>query len=213
MRPFSQVIKRLADFSLAAVGLFFSTPVWLTISLAIVLDDGWPTLYTQTRVGRHGRVFKLVKFRSMIRDAERHTGVVYAVHGDPRITRVGRLLRKTALDELPQLLNILMGDISWVGPRPARPEEVAEYVRDIPRYDERHQVRPGLTGMAQVYGRDYANIGEKLAYDLQYVEHASSLLDFRLYVKSWLNTALGRWDAARMPAPTGKADRQRRGSA
>ena len=204
MQSLNDAVKRVADATLAAIGLFFSTPVWMAISLAILLDDGCPVLYTQTRVGRYGRTFKLFKFRSMIRDAERHTGAVYATHDDPRITRVGRILRKTALDELPQLLNILKGDISWVGPRPARPEEVAEYVRDIPRYDERHKVRPGLTGMAQVYGRDYNDISEKLAYDLHYVEHGSLLMDFRLYVKSWLNTALGRWDAARM-SPAGDA--------
>jgi lipopolysaccharide/colanic/teichoic acid biosynthesis glycosyltransferase len=200
MGSLSNALKRLADASLAAIGLFFSTPVWMTISLAILLNDGWPVLYTQPRVGLGRRVFLIYKFRSMIRDAERYTQVVYATHDDPRITRVGRILRKTALDELPQLLNILKGDISWVGPRPARPEEVVGYLRDIPRYDERHRARPGLTGLAQVYGRDYADIREKLAYDLQYVEHRTLLLDFRLCVRSCLNTALGRWDAARLSA-------------
>ena len=110
---------------------------------------------------------------------------------------MGNILRKTALDELPQLVNIFKGDMSWVGPRPARPEEVAEYVRDIPRYNERHRVPPGLTGLAQVYGGDYSDIREKLVYDLHYVENRSLMIDLRLWIKSWLNTALGRWDAAR----------------
>ncbi|UCC69088.1 MAG: sugar transferase [Armatimonadota bacterium] len=194
------ILKRAADIVLAAVALALSVPFWLWAMMVIGLGDGWPFLYAQTRVGRQGRVFRIYKFRSMIKHAEKHTGPVFSPKNDRRVTPVGRIMRKTAIDEIPQLINIFKGDMSWVGPRPARPEEVAQYRREVPRYDLRHQVRPGLTGMAQVYGGDYSDIGRKLAYDLQYIRQRSLLLDLRLFVRSWLNTLLGGWERARAGA-------------
>jgi len=191
------ILKRTGDIVFAAAALVLSLPFWIWAMLAILLTDGWPFLYPQTRVGRKGRVFRIYKFRSMIRDAERGVGAVFSQRDDPRVTRVGRIMRKSAIDEIPQLLNILRGDMSWVGPRAARPEEVTQYLQQIPSYHMRHQVRPGLTGLAQVWGSDYDDIREKLAYDLRYVRERSLWVDIELYVRSWANTLLARWDAAR----------------
>lgn len=188
-------IKRLLDIVVSGVALLLSLPFWAAIGAAILLDDGWPVLYPQRRVGRGGRVFWAYKFRSMVKDAERDTGAVLATESDPRITRIGRLLRATALDEIPQLVNIFRGDMSWVGPRPERPEFVREYLRLIPGYGQRHQVRPGLTGMAQVHGRYHTDPAEKLVYDLYYLRHRSLSLDLRLFVRSWLITLKARWNA------------------
>jgi len=188
--------KRLADIVVAGLGLIASTPLWLVIGTAILLDDGWPILYSQSRVGRGRRVFPLYKFRSMIKDAEKHSGAVLAAENDPRITRVGRILRKAALDEIPQLISIFRGDMSWVGPRPERPEFVREFLRGIPDYGLRYQVRPGLTGLAQVYARYYTDAADKLKYDLCYIRNRSLWLDFKLFVRSWLITSKGRWDSS-----------------
>ena len=132
----------------------------------------------------------------MRKDAEKHFGAVLAEKDDPRMTRVGRIMRKTALDEIPQLLNIFKGDMSWVGPRPERPEFVRVFLCDIPGSAERHQVRPGLTGVAQVYGRYYTDVGDKLKHDLYYVRHRALLFDFHLFAMSWLIASKGRWDGA-----------------
>jgi len=188
--------KRLADIVVAGLGLIASSPLWLVIAAAILLDDGWPVLYPQTRVGRNRRVFRVYKFRSMIRDAEKHSGAVLATENDPRITRVGHLLRKTALDEIPQLISILRGNMSWVGPRPERPEFVRQFLRDMPDYGLRYQVPPGLTGLAQVYGRYYTDAADKLKYDLYYVSNRSLSLDFKLFARSWLITSRARWDSS-----------------
>jgi lipopolysaccharide/colanic/teichoic acid biosynthesis glycosyltransferase len=193
----NDIIKRGADLVLSAIALAASLPFWMWAMTAIGLSDGWPLLYSQTRVGLNGRVFHILKFRSMVKDAEKHTGVVFSPKNDPRVTRVGRVMRKTAMDEVPQLISIFRGDMSWVGPRPARPEEVTEYLRDIPGYHLRHQVRPGLTGLAQVMGTDYRDISVKLACDLEYIRRRTLWLDLQIYVQSWANTLLGRWDRAR----------------
>ena len=190
-------VKRAGDIALASAALALSLPFWIWAMPAILLTDGWPVLYCQARVGRHGRVFYIYKFRSMVKDAERHTGPVFSQRDDPRVTRVGRIMRKTAVDEIPQLINIIKGDMSWVGPRAARPEEVVRYLREMPNYNLRHQVRPGLTGLAQVFGSDYDDIREKLAYDLRYLRRRSLWLDLQLYVRSWANTLFARWDSAR----------------
>lgn len=194
------MIKRLFDVSLASVGLVLSAPLWLLIPLAIKLEDGGPVFFPQERVGHRGRTFRALKFRSMVPDAERRWGAVQATTNDPRVTRVGRLLRATAMDELPQLVNIARGDMSFVGPRPLRPGEVDATADQylpldaIPGYDERHGVRPGLTGLAQVYApRDLAR-DQKFRYDLEYVRCASGWLDVKLILLSVWISFRGRWE-------------------
>jgi lipopolysaccharide/colanic/teichoic acid biosynthesis glycosyltransferase len=194
-RPAYDALKRGADIVVSALGLLMSAPAWLLIGAAIVADDGWPILYSQPRTGLGGRVFRVLKFRSMRKDAESNTGAVFASKDDPRVTRIGRVLRKTALDEIPQIVNILKGDMSWVGPRPERPEFVQQFMVSLPDYPKRHQVRPGLTGMAQVYGRYYSEAAEKLEYDLEYLRRRSLWLDLKLFTVSWVVTFKGRWDA------------------
>jgi lipopolysaccharide/colanic/teichoic acid biosynthesis glycosyltransferase len=194
------VIKRAFDVVLSALGLIGTSPLWVVFAAWIKLEDGGPVFFTQERVGRHGRVFNAFKFRSMVPDAERLTGPVQAAVSDPRVTRVGRFLRATAMDELPQLLNIVRGDMSFVGPRPLRPGEqdtTAEGVVElsaIPGYHERHRVRPGLTGLAQVYARRDVPRPEKFRYDLAYLDRAGVWLDVQLIAQSIWITLRGRWD-------------------
>ncbi len=195
------MVKRAFDVAVSAAGLMVFAPVALLIAVAIKLEDGGPILFTQERVGLNGRVFSAYKFRSMMPDAERFTGAVQATAGDTRVTRVGRLLRATAFDELPQLWNILRGDMSIVGPRPLRPGE-ADSTADgrhlplsaIPGYEARHRVRPGLTGIAQIYApRDLPRTG-KFRYDLLYQRRAGFWLDVRLILLSFWITVRGRWE-------------------
>ena len=195
------MLKRGFDVLVSGAGLLFFSPIALIIAVAIKLEDGGPVLFAQERVGLHGRVFLAYKFRSMIPDAERFTGAVQATENDPRVTRVGRVLRATAFDELPQLWNILRGDMSVVGPRPLRPGE-ADTTADgsvlplaaIPGYEARHRVRPGLTGLAQVYApRDLPRNG-KFRYDLLYQRRAGFCLDLRLIAQSFWITLRGRWE-------------------
>ena len=194
-------MKRAFDIALSAAGLFGSAPLWALIALAIKLQDGGPVLLSQERVGRGGQVFRAWKFRSMIPDAERHTGPVQATTDDPRITPVGRWLRARALDELPQLWNILRGDMSFVGPRPLRPAERDTtgpeplLLTAVPGYDERHRVRPGLTGLAQVYAARDATRPEKFALDCEYVRRSSFALDLELIARSVWITCMGAWEA------------------
>jgi lipopolysaccharide/colanic/teichoic acid biosynthesis glycosyltransferase len=194
-------VKRLFDMIVAGAGLIVLAPVSLLIALGIKLEDGGPVFFMQERVGRGCRVFSAYKFRSMVVDAERLTGAVQATENDPRVTRMGRILRATAFDELPQLWNILRGDMSVVGPRPLRPGEsdtTAEGVQlplsAIPGYEARHRVRPGLTGIAQVYApRDLPRTG-KFRYDLLYQRKAGFCLDLRLILQSFWITVRGRWE-------------------
>lgn len=194
-------MKRLFDIIVSGAGLLVLSPISLLIAVAIKIEDGGPVFYSQDRVGLGGRAFPAYKFRSMMVDAERHTGAVQATANDPRVTRVGRVLRATAFDELPQLWNILRGDMSVVGPRPLRPGE-ADTTADgrmlpldaIPGYGARHRVRPGLTGLAQVYApRDLPRTG-KFRYDLLYQRRASLGLDLRLILMSFWITLRGRWE-------------------
>ncbi|HIE38025.1 MAG TPA: sugar transferase [Anaerolineae bacterium] len=189
-RPLNRAVKRLMDIVLASLGLLFLVPFLPIIALAIYLDSPGPVFYTQTRVGRSGRLFKAYKFRSMVPDAERGRAV-WAREGDPRVTRVGRFLRKTHIDEFPQFLNVLKGEMSAVGPRPERPEFVEELVREIPFYRVRHAVKPGMAGWALVkYG--YASSKEdavmKLQYDLYYIKHWSPWLDLVILLKTVIDT-------------------------
>jgi lipopolysaccharide/colanic/teichoic acid biosynthesis glycosyltransferase len=195
------MIKRLFDVLLSSAGLFLSAPIWWAIAIAIKLEDGGPIFFAQSRVGRNGRVFMALKFRSMIPDAERETGAVQATAADPRITRTGRLLRATAMDELPQLWNILVGEMSFVGPRPLRPGEVdvrgdgtLVALSDVPGYEARHRVRPGLTGLTQVYApRDIAR-HHKFRLDRLYLKQAGLCLDLKLILLSFWISGRGQWE-------------------
>jgi len=173
--------KRLLDLVAAGVGLILAAPLMVLVTLAIRLTSPGSVLYHQQRVGQHGRIFTVHKFRSMRQDAEAGTGPVWASKdGDQRVTPVGRFLRRSRLDELPQLWNVLKGDMSFVGPRPERPEFVADLTRQIPFYGQRHVVRPGLTGWAQVrytYGASVEDALQKLQYDLFYIKNLSLALD------------------------------------
>jgi exopolysaccharide biosynthesis polyprenyl glycosylphosphotransferase len=176
---FEAALHRLFDIVLSLALLVFTLPLMLLTALAIRLDSPGPVLYRQERVGLAGRTFTLLKFRSMRRDAEAG-GPVWAAQGDPRVTRVGSFIRLTRIDELPQLLNILRGEMSFIGPRPERPHFVAQLERVLPFYAERTRVKPGLTGWAQVnypYGASVEDARAKLSYDLYYVHHRSLLLD------------------------------------
>ena len=195
------MIKRLFDIIVSGLGLMVFAPVAAVIAAAIKLEDGGPVMFVQDRVGKDCRVFPAFKFRSMIVDAERHTGAVQATVDDPRVTRIGRILRATAFDELPQLWNIFRGDMSIVGPRPLRPGE-SDTTADgamlplsaIRGYEARHRVRPGLTGIAQVHApRDLPRNG-KFRYDLLYLRRAGLCVDLVLIFQSFWITVRGRWE-------------------
>ena len=186
-------LKRPFDVLLSLIGLIVSFPLWVIISAAIWLEDGRPIFYNQTRLGKKGRVFKLLKFRSMIKDAEQQTGAVWANKEDHRITKIGGFLRRTALDELPQLLNIFKGDMSFVGPRAERPEIAREILKEIPDFNERLLVLPGLTGLAQVYGNYNTPPRKKLRYDLIYIKNQSFWLDLKLILISFWITFTFKW--------------------
>ena len=188
------MLKRGFDILLSGVGLIVSLPLWGIIALAVKLNDCGPVFYRQARVGNEGRVFRGLKFRSMVPDSDEKWGVVPAVANDLRITKVGRILRATAMDELPQLWSIFRGDMSFVGPRPEWVELVKKYRAEIPDFDLRHQVRPGLTGLAQVYGHSEMSRRHKLRYDLLYARRRSFCLDIRLVLISFVVTFTGRWE-------------------
>ncbi len=193
--------KRAFDIVFAAAGLLLSSPLWVVIAIAIKAHDRGSVFYGQTRTGRHGRTFRAWKFRSMRPDAERDVGPLQAVENDPRVTPIGRLLRATAMDELPQLWNILVGDMSVVGPRALRPGEIetrgggAVVAADsVEGFAERSSVRPGLTGLAQLHApRDVSRRG-KFRYDRLYVRQQSFCLDMRLVALSFWITLRGTWE-------------------
>ncbi len=175
----SMGVKRVIEFILSMVGLILFTPILLILSFLIKIDSPGPVFYKQERVGKGGRIFRLLKFRSMVENAEAH-GPVWAEKEDKRITRVGRWIRKWRLDEIPQLFNVLKGDMSFVGPRPERPYFVEQLRKEIPFYDQRHTVKPGVTGWAQIkyrYGASKEDALEKLKYDLYYIKNFSPLFD------------------------------------
>jgi sugar transferase (PEP-CTERM system associated) len=176
----TRVVKRGVDLVLAGVFLALGWPIFLLVALAIRADSPGPIFLRQERVGERGRLFTLLKLRTMVQDAEAHTGPVWAADRDPRITRVGYWLRKMRLDEFPQLWNVFKGEMSFIGPRPERPHFVAELQKKIPYYAERHSIKPGITGWAQVcypYGSTIEDAEEKLQYDLYYVKNMSGFLD------------------------------------
>ena len=185
--PRTEIIKRLVDLTLCVAGLVLALPVMVTVALAIKLDSRGPVLFRQVRLGRNGNVFVLNKFRSMREDAEKETGPVWAGEADPRVTRVGRWLRRSRLDEIPQLFNVLVGDMSFIGPRPERPEFVYQLQQHIPFYLERLSVKPGITGWAQVqyrYGASLEDALEKLQYDLYYIKNLSLFLDLLILLNT-----------------------------
>ncbi len=189
-------IKRVTEAVIAAVLIVLLAPLALLIALLVRLSSPGPVLYRQTRVGLNGTTFELLKWRTMRADAESASGPVWATGDrDPRVTPFGRFLRKMRLDELPQLVNVVRGDMSFVGPRPERPHFVAKLREVIPYYDERHNVRPGITGWAQVkfpYGSTLEDAEEKLEYDLYYVKHMSLLLDAAIVLETAKVMLLGR---------------------
>jgi lipopolysaccharide/colanic/teichoic acid biosynthesis glycosyltransferase len=175
--------KHALDFVLAAVLLILMTPVILLTALLVRLTSRGPAFYSQTRLGKDGKLFTLYKIRTMVHDCEKDSGVRWSTPGDPRITPLGRFLRRTHLDEFPQLWNVLRGDMSLVGPRPERPEFVPGLEATIPHYRDRLAVRPGVTGLAQVQlppDTDLNSVRRKLAHDLYYIRHLGFWLDLRL---------------------------------
>src|SRR5687767_9034454 len=179
----TRVMKRTIDLGLALALAVVTLPLMAIAALLVLLEDGRPILYRQERVGENGRTFTLSKFRSMRKDAEKGGKPIWAKDGDDRITRTGRFIRKTRLDELPQLWNVLKGDMSFVGPRPERPFFVDQLSKEIPFYQQRHAVKPGLTGWAQVkyrYGSSLEDATEKLRYDLYYIKHLSVVFDLTI---------------------------------
>ena len=181
-------LKRLVDVALSLAILICSFPLWPLIMMAIKLNDKGPVFYSQRRIGKGGVPFLLIKFRSMRKNAEKETGAVWAEKKDPRITRVGKFLRQTHLDEIPQMINILKGDISLVGPRPERPEFVTQLEKEIPYYRLRHLIKPGFTGWAQVkfpYARSVEDSFEKFQYDLYYIKNRNLFLDLRILLKTF----------------------------
>lgn len=223
-------LKRPLDFFVALLGLIVSAPLWAVVAVTVWLEDGRPIFYTQERIGRGERRFNAWKFRSMNHNAELGTGPVAAAENDSRITKVGKALRATGMDELPQLVNILKGDMSFVGPRADRPWEVEESDGDllgtvsgrgqvpdanqgrtslhakaslddasltqlIPGYEMRLVVRPGLTGLAQVYAKYDTPRRQKLRFDLLYIKNMSVWLDVRLILLSFLITIRGKWES------------------
>jgi lipopolysaccharide/colanic/teichoic acid biosynthesis glycosyltransferase len=198
----SFMLKRVFDAALAAAGLVASAPLWAVFAAAIKLEDGGPVFFRQDRVGLGGRPFDALKFRSMRPDAEAATGALQASENDPRVTRIGRFMRATAMDELPQLWNILRGDMSFVGPRALRPGEIEAgadgrltRLEEVPGFEHRIKVRPGLTGLAQVYAPRDVPRRQKFRYDRLYVNRRSWRLDLQLLLLSFWISVLGTWEA------------------
>lgn len=183
--PWNRFAKRTMDLLVASAGLILTAPLWLIIAIAIKRDSPGPIFYIQKRVGQNGQVFRMYKFRTMHPGAEDRTGPVWTTPDDTRRTRVGRILRRWNLDELPQLLNVLKGDMSLVGPRPERPHFVRQFKQDVPRYMARHRIRSGMTGWAQIHGlRGGTSIEERTKYDLYYLENWSVWLDCKILWRS-----------------------------
>jgi exopolysaccharide biosynthesis polyprenyl glycosylphosphotransferase len=185
--PGADFARRIFDLALTIPALVVLSPLMALIGFAVYLDSGAPVFYRQIRIGRGGTPFEILKFRTMTVDAESHSGPVWAKSGESRTTRIGRFLRRTSLDELPQFFNVLRGDMSLVGPRPERPFYVEQFRKMLPRYEERHLVRPGITGWSHIHMErnvDTSAIGERLSYDLFYLEHWSIFMDILILCKT-----------------------------
>lgn len=195
MPEWEKKLKRLSDIFVALVLLFINAPVILITALAIKLDSKGPVFFKQERSGLNGKTFKMVKFRSMYQDAEKHTGPVWSMKNDPRITKVGRIIRKLRIDELPQMYNVLKGEMSLVGPRPERPYFVEKLSDEIPYYKRRLKVRPGITGWAQVkhkYDESIEDVKIKLRYDLFYIENMSIRMDMKILFRTVFVVIFGK---------------------
>lgn len=178
--PYHHLVKTILDSCLSLLGLIVLLPIMAIIALAIKISSSGPVLYRQERVGQNGKTLMLLKFRSMKMEAEKETGPVWAEEKDERVTPVGKVIRKLRLDEIPQMINVLRGEMSFVGPRPERPHFVEHLKDEIPFYDKRHAVKPGITGWAQIeyrYGASKKDALEKLKYDLYYIKNMSLFLD------------------------------------
>ena len=180
-----RVLKRILDIAVAVIALIILSPVMLITAVMIKLDSKGPVLYSQERVGLYGKTFFVHKFRSMKQDAEAKCGPVLAAEGDTRITKFGRLMRATRLDELPQLFNVLKGEMSIVGPRPERPFFVKQFIAQKPEYDYRHNVKPGITGLAQIAGKYNTSAYDKLIYDLLYIQDFSVKTDLMIMLQTF----------------------------
>ncbi len=188
-------VKRFFDVVVCLLLLLLTWPFMLLTAIAVVLESGWPVIYSQQRVGKDGKLFNVHKFRSMVKNAEKDGRAVWAKANDSRVTRIGKIIRNTRLDELPQIYNVLRGDMSFVGPRPERPEFVAQLSRDIKFYGERHRIKPGLMGWAQLnysYGASVKDAENKLRYDLYYVKNHSVMLDLIIVVQTVEIILLGK---------------------
>jgi exopolysaccharide biosynthesis polyprenyl glycosylphosphotransferase len=195
MQPWERAVKRSIDIIVSFLILFFGLPVWLLVALAIRLESKGPVVYSQVRVGKDEKPFKILKFRSMYMDAEKHSGPVWAQQHDPRITKVGNFIRKARIDEIPQMINVLDGKMSLVGPRPERPYFVEQLSKEIPLYKRRLKVRPGITGWAQVkhkYDESIDDVRKKVEYDLSYIENMSLRMDLKILLNTISVVLLGK---------------------
>lgn len=185
--PVVQSLKTCSDLLLSLIFLVLFMPLMVCIAVAIKIDSPGPVFYRQERYGRNGKLFDLLKFRSMKNNAEKETGPVWAEENDKRITRIGKIIRKFRLDELPQIINVLKGEMSFIGPRPERPFFVEQLKKESPYYDKRHIVKPGITGWAQTeysYGATKEEAMEKLKYDLYYIKNMSLFFDLFIYFRT-----------------------------
>lgn len=195
MPPWQAQIKRIMDICVSASILLLGFPVWLIVAATIKLGSPGPAVYSQVRVGQNGKNFTMFKFRSMYQDAEKHSGPAWATEKDPRITPMGRFIRKTRLDEIPQFFNVLKGEMSLVGPRPERPFFVEQLKKEIPWYVRRIKMKPGVTGWAQVkhkYDASIEDVKQKVMYDLYYFENMSILLDIKIILRTFLVVFTGK---------------------
>jgi exopolysaccharide biosynthesis polyprenyl glycosylphosphotransferase len=188
-----RLAKRVFDLTAALVGLLLLAPMFLVVSILILVTTGRPILYSQERIGQGGRVFRMFKFRSMRRDAEGETGPIWAADHDSRCTVVGAWLRHTNIDELPQLVNVIRGEMSLVGPRPERPVFVERFRSTVPDYDLRHVVPGGMTGWAQVHGwRGRTSLRKRVQYDLDYIQRWSFWFDVRVLLMTFQHVVWGK---------------------
>ena len=195
IKPWERFAKRLTDIIVSLVILLAGLPLWIIVAILIKIDSPGPVIYKQERVGKDGKIFTLYKFRSMYKDAEEETGPTWTMKNDPRVTRVGKILRKLHIDEVPQFINVLKGDMSLIGPRPERPIFVEKLSKEIPLYKRRLKVKPGITGWAQVkykYDESIEDVKKKLQYDLFYIENMSFKMDLKIFIHTIFHIISGK---------------------